>query len=92
MRRSSTRHSVDVHGFAVHGIHVSPLETFTDLRGNPNRAQIIGCNEADDAINVSAFPRPPKRGCGRLGREALAPSGAVNTPAEIDTGPFPCAW
>jgi hypothetical protein len=44
---SSAAHRVDMHGFAMHGVRVGSLETFADLRGNPNRAQIIGCNEAD---------------------------------------------
>jgi len=33
---------VDVHGFAIDGVLVGSFETFTDLRGNPNRAKIIG--------------------------------------------------
>jgi hypothetical protein len=31
-------------------IHVGSFETFIDLRGNPNRAKIIGCDEADDTV------------------------------------------
>lgn len=77
-----------MYGFAMHGVHVGSLETFTDLRGNPKRAMIIGGNEADDTVDLSVFPNPSKRRCRRLGREAVAPSGAVKDPAEIDTGPW----
>ena len=72
----------------MHGVHVGSLETFTDLRGNPNRAKIIGCNEADDPVDLSVFPDPSKRGYRRLSRKAVAPSGAVKDPTEIDTGPL----
>src|SRR6185503_1283434 len=79
---------VNMHRFAVHGVHVFALETFTDLRGNPNRTQIIRCNEADDAVDLRVFPDPSKRRCRRLSRKAVAPSGAVKNPAEIDAGPL----
>src|ERR1700704_1296909 len=72
----------------MHGVHVGPLETFTDLRGNPNRATITGCNEADDAVDLRVCPDPSERGCRRLGRKAVAPAGAVQDPAEIDPGPL----
>jgi hypothetical protein len=65
---------VDMHGFAVHGVHVRPLEMFTDLRGNPNRAEIIGSDEADDTVDLRVFPDPFKGGCRRLRRKAVPPS------------------
>jgi hypothetical protein len=84
---SRPMNSVDMHGFAMHRVDVGPLETFTDLRGNPNRATIIRCNEAHDPIDRRVSPSPLKRGSRRFRRKAVAPSGAVQDPAEIDTGP-----
>src|SRR6266550_1823276 len=85
---SSAGDCVDMHRFAMHRVHVGSLETFTDLRGNPNRAKIIGCNEADDTIDQRVVPDPSQRGCRRLSRKPVAPSRAVDDPAEIDTGPW----
>src|SRR5688572_2992506 len=77
-----------MHGLAVHRVHVSPFEAFADLRGHSNRAQIMGSNEADDPVDLSEFPDPSKRRCCRLSRKALAPSGAMKDPAEVDAGPL----
>lgn len=37
---------------------------------------------------MRGFPEPRKRGSRGLRRQAVAPSGAVKGPAEIDTGPW----
>jgi hypothetical protein len=42
-----------VHGFAVHRVHAGSIETLTDLRGNPDRTTIVGCNEAEDTAAAS---------------------------------------
>ena len=57
-RESRARDRVDVHGLAVHGVRVGSLETLTDLCGNSNRAEIVGCDKADDAVDVSRREQP----------------------------------
>src|SRR5688500_16540099 len=77
-----------MHGFAMHRIHVGPVEPLTDLGGHPNRAQVIGSNEADDSVDLRVGPGPPKRGGRRLRGKAVAPSGAVKAPGGSDAGPW----
>ena len=72
--------------FAAHGIHVRSIEPFADFHG-PNRSKVIRRDEADDLIDLGGPPDPRKRRGRRLSGKAVAPSGAVKHPTEIDPRP-----
>ena len=78
---------VHVRGLAVHGVHAGLLETFADLRGNPDGGQVVGGDQADDTGDRCVGPGPFEGGGRRLGRKPEAPPGSVDDPAEIDTRP-----
>src|SRR6185295_9060087 len=78
-----------MHGLAVQRVGVGALETFTDLRGDPDRAKVVGGDQADDAVDRRRFPGPSQRRGRSLGGQAAAPARPVKDPAEIDAGPGP---
>lgn len=86
-RGRSAADRIDVHGLAMHGVRVSPLETQAEFCGDANRARVIRCNQADDAVERGVVPDPLERRRRGFGGQPISPVGSLNDPPEVDTWP-----